>query len=139
VREGSELDQRLATWRRYEPAAMRALPFLMLTFSAAVAYAVPAYPGQNDLLLGVLVAVTAAWLAGFLWVRPLTGRTALVYAFGLAVLGAALVVLSPWFGFFSFIGYVNALTLLTGAARIALVLLTAATAAASQIGGVWNI
>ena len=45
----------------------------------------------------------------------------------------------PWYGFFSFIGYLNALTLLTGAARDTLVLITAATAAASQIGGVWNI
>ena len=88
---------------------------------------------------GVVAVLAAGWLTWFLLVRPVTDRTALLYAFGLAVLAAALVVLSPWYGFFSFIGYLNALTLLTGAARYALVLVTAATAAASQIGGVWNI
>ena len=30
MNEASELDRRLATWRRYEPTVMRALPFLML-------------------------------------------------------------------------------------------------------------
>ena len=137
--EDSELDRRLATWRRYEPAAMRALPFLMLAFSTTVALVVPADPDQSDATLLGVVALTAGWLGWFLLVRPVTARTGLLYAAGLAVLAAALVVLSPWFGFFAFIGYVNALTLLTGAARYALVLVTAATAAASQIGGVWNI
>jgi signal transduction histidine kinase len=118
---------------------MRALPFVMLAFSATVAFAVPANAGQDLVATAVVVAVAAAWLVWFLLVRPVTPRTALLYAYGLAVLGAALVVLSPWFGFFSFIGYLNALTLLAGTPRYALVVVTAATAAASQIGGVWNI
>jgi signal transduction histidine kinase len=139
VKEGNELDRRLASWRRYEPAAMRALPFLMLGFSTAVAFAVPTNDGQDLVATGVVALLAAAWLTWFLLLRPVTDRTALLYAYGLAVLGAALVVLSPWFGFFSFIGYINALTLLTGAARYTLVVVTAATAAASQIGGVWNI
>ncbi len=139
MREGSELDERLATWRRYEPGAMRALPFAMLAFSTAVAWVVPASADQSDTTL-VRRRDPHRRLAGwFLLVRPVTPRTGLLYAGGLAVLSAALVALSPWFGFFSFIGYVNALTLLTGAARYVLVLVTAATAAASQIGGVWNI
>ena len=137
--EGSDLDRRLAVWRRYEPPAMKALPFLMLVFSTIVAFAVPVYDGQELVATGVVAVHALGWLTWFLLVRPVTDRTALLYAFGLAVLAAALVVLSPWYGFFSFIGYLNALTLLIGAARYALVLVTAATAAASQIGGVWNI
>ena len=139
MNEASELDRRLATWRRYEPTVMRALPFLMLAFSTVVAFAVPTNGGQDLAATGVVAVLAAAWLTWFLLVRPVSSRTALLYAYGLAVLAAALVVLSPWYGFFSFIGYLNALTLLTGAARYTLVLITAATAAASQIGGVWNI
>ena len=139
MNEGSELDRRLATWRRYEPTVMRALPFLMLAFSTVVAFAVPTNGGQDLAATGVVAVLAAAWLTWFLLVRPVSSRTALLYAYGLAVLAAALVVLSPWYGFFSFIGYLNALILLTGAARYTLVLITAATAAASQIGGVWNI
>jgi len=96
---------------------MRALPFLMLAFSTVVAFAVPTNGGQDLAATGVVAVLAAAWLTWFLLVRPVSGRTALLYAYGLAVLAAALVVLSPWYGFFSFIGYLNALTLLTGAAR----------------------
>ena len=58
--EGSDLDRRLAVWRRYEPPAMKALPFLMLVFSTI-------FLGPLALAIGLLALVfVLAVCGGFL-------------------------------------------------------------------------
>jgi len=140
VSQTSELDRRMDTWRRHEPRFMTILPFAILALAYLISLAVPNPDERAERATAILVVLTAGWLGWFTVLGPRRGRPAgLLYASGLAVLTAALVILQPWFGFFAFIGYLNALTLLRGAARVILVVVTAATAATSQVGGVQNI
>ncbi|MFG1922650.1 sensor histidine kinase [Cryptosporangium sp. NPDC048952] len=130
----AELRAETDRWERKENAVHHALPYLLLAVSAVFQVVNPVAPLAP--VLGLTV-VTALWLLWFHTLHPdsAPGR----YYLGLIVLAAALVALSPWFGFFAFIGYLQALHYLTGRRRYVGVVATAVITSVGFLGGLATI
>ncbi|RAO38014.1 Histidine kinase [Micromonospora saelicesensis] len=128
----------LTSWREREAALYRVLPFGGLTLGTLLALVAPA-PHHLGALPTLAVAVAAGcWVAWFITVHPgwQSRRTLMaVYYAGLLTFAAALVVVSPWYGFFAWIGYLHAFPVLPGRWRVVGVVTTAALVATSQGGG----
>ena len=100
-------------------------------------FAVPSTPGFW-LVTGSLVLISAGWTFVFASQRPARAADPLlgsVYVGGLLVLMAALVHLSPFYGFQAFAGYSHSFQYLRGRWRWAGVAATAVLAAYAQLGG----
>ncbi|WP_328420848.1 sensor histidine kinase [Micromonospora sp. NBC_00389] len=133
----AEQVDRLATWEAREARLHRVLPYVGLAVGALLTAAAPA-PLGISLAPHLLVAATAAcWITWFVSLHPgwATRRTLMtVYYVGLLALSAMLVLISPWYGFFSWAGFLHAV-LLPGNWRFAGVAASAVLAATAQGGG----
>ncbi|MEV1071853.1 sensor histidine kinase [Micromonospora parva] len=129
---------RLTRWRRNEATLYRVVPYGGLALGTLLALVAPA-PHHLGALPTLAIAVAAGcWVAWFVTVHPgwqsRRGLMAVYYA-GLLTFAAALVVASPWYGFFAWIGYIHAFPVLPRRWRIAGVIATATLIATSQGGG----
>jgi len=97
----SELDTRERRW----PTALTVLPYLMLAFCVALTVVIQGSHKRALIVDLVLSALVAGWMLGMFTLHPgwrdRPRRMAVFYA-GLVVLSAALVIMAPWFGFFTF-------------------------------------
>ena len=100
---------RLEQWEHREAGVLGTLPFVLLAICLAVSFLL----GGSELRapLWVLTALSVATAAWMLWWTVLhrawreRRRLMLVYFAGLIPLMAALVIIAPWYGFFTFTGY----------------------------------
>jgi signal transduction histidine kinase len=132
-------DERLdARERRLDSLFDRYTPYLGLVVGTALTpFAVPSTPGFW-LVTGSLVLLSTGWTFVFASRRPARAsdpRLGPVYVVGLLVLMAALVHLSPFYGFQAFAGYSHSFLYLRGRWRWTGVAATAVLAAYSQLGG----
>jgi len=117
---------------------MTVLPYALLAVVTALTAIIERDdPGRLAVIVALSV-VTAAWM---LWMRTLhpqwrcRPRLMALYFVVLVALMAALVLLAPWYGFFTWTGYFS-VELLAGRQRIAGVVAIALVTATSQNGGV---
>ncbi|WP_233258120.1 sensor histidine kinase [Micromonospora sp. S4605] len=133
----AEQVDRLASWETREARLHRVLPYVGLAVGALLTTVAPA-PLGLPLAPHLLVAATAAcWITWFVSLHPgwATRHTLMVvYYVGLLALSAVLVLISPWYGFFSWAGFLHSL-LLPGNWRFAGVAASAVLAATAQGGG----
>jgi signal transduction histidine kinase len=130
--------QRLEAWERREGPVLAALPYALL--AVCTIFTIAARPdGTGELPVVVALSLaTAAWMAW--WVGLHRGRRcrppALVgiYFTGLVALMFALVLLAPWYGFFTWTGYLSVI-LLPDRFKPLGVLAVAAVTGTSQNGG----
>jgi signal transduction histidine kinase len=100
---------RLEQWEAREAGVLGALPYALLAVCVLVTLLIQS-PDRNG-PVAVVVALSAATAAWMLWWTTLhpawRERSGLMRAYfvGLVALMAALVVLAPWYGFFTFTGY----------------------------------
>ena len=132
-------DERLnARERRLDSLFDRYTPYLGVVVGTALTpFAVPSTPGFW-LVTGSLVLLSTGWTFVFASRRPARAsdpRLGPVYVGGLLVLMAALVHLSPFYGFQAFAGYSHSFLYLRGRWRWTGVAATAVLAAYSQLGG----
>jgi signal transduction histidine kinase len=129
----------LEQWEQREAGVLGALRYALLGICAVVTLVVEPVvdvQGYLPLVLG-LSAVTALWMLWWTTLHPAwQDRQWLMrlYFAGLIVLMAALVLLAPWYGFFTFTGYFAAV-LLRGVWLPAGVVCVAVVTATSQNGG----
>lgn len=127
---------RLDRWERREQPAIAVLPFVMLVVSSFLTIVLVTGPKMIAAL--AVAAVAGAWVLFGFTLRPAWRvRQAWMTTFFivLLVLMAALVLLSPVFGFFSFTGYFFAFWLPFGRWRLLGVTVVAVITATSQAGG----
>jgi len=128
----------LERWEQREAGVITALPFVLLGACVAVTLAVT--PTELEGPVEAVVAlsvVTAAWMLWWTVLHPSwRERSGLMRAYfvGLVALMAALVVMAPWYGFFTFTGYF-AVILLPPRWRPFGVLSVAVVTGTSQYGG----
>ena len=137
-----ELRKEFDHWERRESAVHRVLPYIMLGISLAITLLQPLWHVSVPVV--PVVGLTAATLVWVLWFArhpewEAGSPLATLFYVVLWLMGAGLVVLSPWFGFFAFLGYTYAFRCLGGRWRYLGVAGTGLLASAAQIGGVWNI
>lgn len=129
---------RLTSWREREAALYRVFPYGGLALGTLLALVAPA-PASPGVVPTLAVAVAAGcWVAWFVTLHPdwqSRRRPMAVYYAGLLTFAAALVAVSPWYGFFAWIGYIHAFPVLPGRWRVAGMVTTAALVATSQGGG----
>ena len=139
----AELRAEFDRWAHREDTVFRVLPYILLGVSTLVTALQPIWgvPVSFPAVLG-LTAAAAAWLLWFHTLHPEWHGNAplmgLYYAV-LMALGAGLVALAPWYGFFTFLGYPQAFHYLKGHWRYVGVAATAMIAAISYMGGVDRI
>ena len=129
---------RFEGWEQREAGVLGTLPFVLLAICLAVSFLIGEADTNGPLwVLTALSVATAAWM---LWWTVLhrdwrdRPRLMVVYFAGLIPLMAALVIIAPWYGFFTFTGYFSVVLLPervwpVGVAAVALVTAT------SQNGG----
>jgi signal transduction histidine kinase len=128
----------LEHWEHRETQVLATLPYVLLCVCVLVTLLIPS--AELRAPAGVVVAISVATGAWMLWWTTLhpgwMDRSGLmrVYFVGLVALMASLVVLAPWYGFFTFTGYF-AVVLLPDRWQIPGVLAVALVAATSQNGG----
>ena len=97
----SEVDTRERRW----PTALTVLPYGMLAFCVALTVVIEGGHEHALIVDLVLSALVAGWMLGMFTLHPgwrdRPRRMAVFYA-GLVVLSVALVIMAPWFGFFTF-------------------------------------
>ncbi|MTK00644.1 sensor histidine kinase [Micromonospora sp. CP22] len=136
-----EAEGRHDVWQAREATLYRVLPYGGLAVSTLLAVLAPTATGLPTAGTLALAGVAGGWVAWFVTLHPeWESRRALMafYYVGLLALAAALVIVSPWFGFFAWVGYLHA-HLLTGRWPIAGVAATAVLVATSQIGGLTSV
>jgi signal transduction histidine kinase len=129
---------RLEQWEQREAGVLGTLPFVLLAICLGVSYVI----GEADVLaplwvLTLLSVGTAAWMLWWTVVHPAwreRSNLMLVYFAGLVALMAALVIVAPWYGFFTFTGYF-AIVLLPERVWPLAVFAVAAVTGTSQNGG----
>ncbi|MEU5913554.1 sensor histidine kinase [Micromonospora sp. NPDC047527] len=129
---------RLTHWRKHEASLYRVFPYGGLALGTLLALVAPA-PRSLGVMPTLAVTVAAGcWVAWFITLHPgwqSRLRPMAVYYVGLLTFAAALVAVSPWYGFFAWIGYIHAFPVLPRRWRIAGVVATAALIATSHAGG----
>jgi signal transduction histidine kinase len=139
VQELQEQEARFAVWERRLDQALTVLPYVVLvipTVLTAVTFADK--PRSYWLVLLGLVGAAAAWMLFMVTLRCDPDQhpaLACTYYAGLIILLGALIVASPWYGFFAFAGYIHALWLLPGRWKLAGLAATSVMVALSQAGG----
>ncbi|MEN3361718.1 MAG: hypothetical protein V7637_5700 [Mycobacteriales bacterium] len=134
-------DSRFDGWERGESRILRLAPYAGLAFSTVLTTLVVTFDPHPWPALGPtlgLAAIAALWVLWLVTLHPTWAehrRVGAVYVVGLLALATALVLRSPWFGFFAWIGYVHAFRYLHGRWRYAGVGATACIAALAQLGG----
>jgi signal transduction histidine kinase len=121
---------------RLEQPLMALLPYGMLVVSAVLTLIVP--PAHHVLLALTLAGVTAAWILFVYTLHPAWRErrgVMAVFLSTLLALTATIVVLDPWFGFFSFTGYFFAFWVAAGRWRIVAVCVVAMITGTAQAGG----
>src|ERR1700743_2482506 len=118
---------------------LRGIPVLLLAVPFPP-YLLSQSPTSGDIGRTLAVtALTAAWLAWFLVLRPLRADSrrwlTSVYFAGFLAASTVLIGRSPWFSFFCWIGFMHAIWYLAGAWRYAGVLATAVLIAVGQTVG----
>ena len=100
---------RFEQWEQREAGVLGTLPFVLLAICLAVSFLIGEADTNGPLwVLTALSVATAAWM---LWWTVLhrdwreRPRLMVVYFAGLIPLMAALVIIAPWYGFFTFTGY----------------------------------
>jgi signal transduction histidine kinase len=120
---------------------LRLAPYAGLAFSTVLTALVVTFDPHPWPALGPTLGLAATATLWVLWLVTLhpawaeDRRVGAVYFGGLLVLATALVLRSPWFGFFAWIGYVHAFRYLHGRWRYAGIGATACIAALAQLGG----
>ncbi len=125
-------------WEAQEARLHRALPYVGLAVGALLTVAAPAPSGRPLASHLLVAAIAACWIAWFITLHPeWPDRRVLmaVYYVGLLLLSAVLVLISPWYGFFSWAGYLHSL-LLPGNWRFVGAAASGVLAATAQGGGV---
>ncbi|MEU4679615.1 sensor histidine kinase [Micromonospora sp. NPDC023737] len=133
----AEQVDRLSAWEAREARLHRVLPYVGLAVGALLTTAAPAPLGLPLAPHLLVAAIAACWVAFFVNLHPgwAARRTLMfVYYVGLLVLSAVLVLISPWYGFFSWAGFLHSL-LLPGIWRFVGVAISAVLAATAQGGG----
>jgi signal transduction histidine kinase len=128
---------RLDQWERLEQPTIAVLPYVMLTVSSILGIFLSSGPPTTVAMLAV-AAFTAAWMLWGFTLHPAWRERRVwmaVFFVVLVTLMAALVLLSPVFGFFSFTGYFFTFWLPFGRWRLAGVVVVALITATSQDGG----
>jgi signal transduction histidine kinase len=139
----AELRAEFDRWDRWETKVFQVLPYFLLGISTLITLLQPIWsePAHLPAVLG-LTAAAAVWLVWFHTMHPRWhGNAALMGAYYavLMALGAGLVALAPWYGFFTFAGYPQAFHYLKGRWRYVGVSATAAVASISYLGGAEGI
>lgn len=139
----AELRAEFDRWERKETAVNKNLPYILLAISLLITmlqlfWIIPVnVPGVVGLTIGA-----ALWVLWFTTLHPewKPGSPLMVlYFVGLWLFAAALVALSPWYGFFAFMGYFQAFNALRGRWRYVGAGAFTFVTAASWIGGPVNI
>jgi signal transduction histidine kinase len=120
-------------WEQRQLAVFTAMRYTLL----AICTIVTLFIGTQRGLVVALSAVTALWLLWWETLHPQWRERPRLMAIefaGLMVLMAALVILAPWYGFFTFTGYLSVLTLPHGF-KPAGILAVAVITGTSQNGG----
>ena len=106
---------RFEGWEQREAGVLGTLPFVLLAICLAVSFLIGEADTNGPLwVLTALSVATAAWM---LWWTVLhrdwreRPRLMVVYFAGLIPLMAALVIIAPWYGFFTFTGYFSVVLL----------------------------
>lgn len=138
-----ELRGEFDRWERKENAVNKNLPYVLLGISLLMTLLQLFWrlPVQVPAVVGLTVAA-AVWVLWFTKLHPdwPPGSPLMVlYFIGLWLFAAALVTLSPWYGFFAFMGYFQAFNVLRGHWRYVGVGFFTFVTAASWIGGPGNI
>lgn len=138
-----ELREEFDRWERKENAVNKNLPYILLGISLLMTLLQLFWqlPVQVPAVVGLTVAA-AFWVLWFTKLHPDGERGSplkVLYFIGLWLFAAALVTLSPWYGFFAFMGYFQAFNVLRGHWRYVGVGLFTFVTAASWIGGPGNI
>ena len=100
---------RFEGWEQREAGVLGTLPFVLLAICLAVSFLIG--EADTNAPLWLLTAVSVATAAWMLWWTVLhrdwrdRPRLMVVYFAGLIPLMAALVLIAPWYGFFTFTGY----------------------------------
>lgn len=96
-------------WEQRQEGVLRTLPFALLAVCLLVSFVLGGSSLNGPLWLVVVLSVaTAAWMLWWTVAHPAwRGRPRLMalYFCGLIALMAGLVVVAPWYGFFTFTGY----------------------------------
>src|SRR5690348_6563968 len=125
-------------WEEREAGVLRTLPFALLAVCLLVSFVIGDAETHAPLwVLTVLSVVTAAWMLWWTVLHPAwreRPRLMAVYFCGLIALMAALVLVAPWYGFFTFTGYFW-VVLLPQRAWPPAVVAVAAVTGTSQSGG----
>jgi len=138
-----ELREEFDRWERKETSVNKNLPYVLLGISLLITMLQVFYliPVQVPAVVGLTV-LAVLWVLWFTTLHPEwePGSPLMVlYFVGLWLLAAALVTLSPWYGFFAFMGYFQAFNVLRGNWRYVGVGAFTFVTAASWIGGPVNI
>ncbi|WDZ85530.1 sensor histidine kinase [Micromonospora cathayae] len=134
----AERVDRLAAWEDREADLYRLLPYVGLAAATVLALAAPMEHAPPTPVVLALAAAAGAWVAWFITLHPgWVSRRALMAAYYLGLLGfsAALVLISPWYGFFAWIGFLHAFLVLPGRWRFAGIAATATLVATAQSAG----
>src|SRR5215475_9361511 len=98
---------RLDTWEQLQGSAIAILPFAMLGVTVVLTVLLP--PGHGPVVLDLLLAGFAGlWILWFYTLHPAwreRRRLMAVFFAGLLAVMAVMVIVDPWFGFFTFTGY----------------------------------
>ncbi|WP_018680586.1 sensor histidine kinase [Actinokineospora enzanensis] len=135
----AELRAEFDRWERRESAVVKVLPYFLLAVSALITVIQVIWNVEVNipLVLGLTLAA-GLWVLWFHTLHPQwhgNRPVMAVYYVGLMSLAATLVLVAPWFGFFTVIGYAHAFHYLPGRWPYAGVAVTAMIAAASYMGG----
>lgn len=134
--------QRFDFWDVRTRTALGFVPYVGLVVAVVLTLATLAPPEWPDPRIALVVSVAAAgWVLWMFTLHPsYLGRPVLRVVAYVCLLAfcATLVLLSPWFGFFSFCGYLY-LEYLPGKWLVAGVAATAVITATSQVGGLGTI
>jgi signal transduction histidine kinase len=138
-----ELREEFDRWERKETSVNNNLPYILLGISLLITLLQVFYliPVQVPAVVGLTV-VAALWVLWFTTLHPEwePGTPKMIlYFVGLWLLAAALVSLSPWYGFFAFMGYFQAFNALRSRWRYVGAGAFTFVTAASWIGGPVNI
>ncbi|WBB66216.1 sensor histidine kinase [Micromonospora sp. WMMD812] len=134
----AEQVDRLAAWESREVTLYRVLPHVGLSVGALLTAAAPAPEGLSLVPDPFVAVATACWVAWFVNLHPgwATRRTLMaVYYVGLLAFAAALVLDSPWYGFFAWVGFLHSFLALHGRWRFVGVAATAVLLGTAQGGG----